>query len=52
MNKYLRFLDKNIVYINLIISSSGLLFQINVLNPWHSKIDKKIDTIINRDYVK
>ena len=45
-NKYVNFFTKNIAYINFTISSCALIFQITVLNPWHYKLDKKIDNII------
>jgi len=48
MNKYINFFTKNIVYINFTLSLSALLFQINVLNPWHDKLDKKFDYIIKK----
>ena len=42
---------KNIVpYINLIIASSALTFQVTVLYPCHLKLSKKIDDLMLKHY--
>lgn len=46
--KYYRFVKRNIPFINLFVSSTALLFQITVLNPWHKKISDEINKMDKR----
>ena len=41
---FLKF-KKNISYINFGISITALLFQINILNPWHGTISNQINRL-------
>jgi hypothetical protein len=34
-------------FINLAVSTTALLFQTTILNPWHNKISKEIQSLTN-----
>jgi hypothetical protein len=41
----MRFFRRSLPLINFTISSTALLFQMTVLNPWHNKISKQLDDV-------
>ena len=43
----MRFFRRSLPLINFTISSTALLFQMTVLNPWHNKISKQLDDVKN-----
>lgn len=36
---------KILPYASLFVSSTALIFQITILNPWHAKISKQIQNL-------
>ena len=41
----IKYLYKRLPVINCMISTTALLFQVTVLNPWHAKISIQINDI-------